>query len=65
MSCSTSIPGDGAGAFIEYESGGTYHVTTSCDVGQGWRLLLGHRGDAAGGAALSASRRSIWKATIR
>src|SRR5215203_6098012 len=28
-------PGVGAGAFIEYETGGTYHVTTSCDVGQG------------------------------
>jgi hypothetical protein len=25
-------PGDGAGAFFEYESGGTYHVTTSCDT---------------------------------
>lgn len=27
-------PGDGAGAFIEYETGGTYHVTTSCDAAQ-------------------------------
>lgn len=25
-------PGIGAGAFIEYESGGQYRVTTSCDV---------------------------------
>jgi hypothetical protein len=25
-------PGDGAGAFIEYEAGGFYHVTTSCDA---------------------------------
>jgi hypothetical protein len=24
--------GEGAGAFIEYESGGTYHVTTTCDL---------------------------------
>jgi hypothetical protein len=27
-------PGDGAGAFIEYEAGGNYHVTTSCDVAE-------------------------------
>jgi hypothetical protein len=25
-------PGDGAGAFIEYETGGLYHITTSCDA---------------------------------
>ena len=37
-------PGDGAGAFVEYEAGGTYHVTTSCDVGQGgdcyWDIVV-------------------------
>ncbi len=37
-------PGDGAGAFIEYESGGTYHVTTSCDVDNGgecsWDIVI-------------------------
>ncbi len=27
-------PGDGAGAFIEYETGGYYHVTTSCDAAE-------------------------------
>jgi hypothetical protein len=25
-------PGAGAGAFVEYEAGGIYHITTSCDV---------------------------------
>lgn len=37
-------PGDGAGAFIEYESGGTYHITTSCDVAGGvdcaWDIVV-------------------------
>jgi hypothetical protein len=37
-------PGEGAGAFIEYESGGTYHVTTSCDVTSGvdclWDIVI-------------------------
>lgn len=37
-------PAEGAGAFIEYESGGTYHVTTSCDVDNGgecaWDLVI-------------------------
>ena len=37
-------PGAGAGAFIEYDTGGTYHVTTSCDVGQGnacnWDIIV-------------------------
>lgn len=37
-------PGEGAGAFIEYESGGTYHVTTSCDVTSGvdclWDIVV-------------------------
>lgn len=28
-------PGAGAGVFVEYESGGTYHVTTSCDYASG------------------------------
>lgn len=44
-------PGDGAGAFVEYEAGGTYHVTTSCDVGQGgdcyWDIVVTPLGDAA------------------
>jgi hypothetical protein len=44
-------PGEGAGAFIEYEAGGTYHVTTSCDVGQGgacyWDIVVTPLGDAA------------------
>ena len=44
-------PGAGAGAFIEYESGGTYHVTTSCDVDQGgecyWDIVVTPLGDAA------------------
>ena len=43
-------PGVGAGAFIEYESGGTYHVTTSCDVGQGgacvWDIVVTPLADA-------------------
>jgi hypothetical protein len=38
------MPGQGAGTFIEYDSGGTYHVTTSCDSVNGnscsWDLLL-------------------------
>jgi len=37
-------PGVGAGAFIEYESGGVYHVTTSCDVASGsdclWDIVV-------------------------
>ena len=37
-------PGAGAGAFIEYDTGGTYHVSTSCDVAQGnpcyWDILV-------------------------
>jgi hypothetical protein len=37
-------PGDGAGAFIEYEAGGFYHVTTTCDVTSGvdclWDIVL-------------------------
>lgn len=44
-------PGAGAGAFIEYETGGTYHVTTSCDVGQGgdcyWDIVVTPLADAA------------------
>ncbi len=44
-------PGAGAGAFIEYESGGTYRVTTSCDVGQGsacnWDIVVTPLDDAA------------------
>jgi hypothetical protein len=43
-------PGAGAGAFIEYESGGTYHVTTSCDVEQGgscfWDIVVTPLADA-------------------
>lgn len=37
-------PGDGAGVFIEYETGGNYHVTTSCDVAQNgecfWDIIV-------------------------
>lgn len=37
-------PGAGAGAFFEYESGGTYHVTTSCDAAGSpaciWDILI-------------------------
>jgi hypothetical protein len=37
-------PGDGAGAFIEYEAGGNYHVTTSCDVAENgecyWDIIV-------------------------
>lgn len=44
-------PGVGAGAFIEYESGGIYHVTTSCDVDQGgscyWDIVVTTLNDAA------------------
>ena len=44
-------PGAGAGTFIEYESGGIYHVTTSCDVGQGadcyWDIVVTPLDDAA------------------
>lgn len=44
-------PGDGAGAFVEYETGGNYHVTTSCDVGQGgdcyWDIVVTPLDDAA------------------
>jgi hypothetical protein len=32
-------PGAGAGAFVEYEAGGTYHVTTSCDFSSGAECL--------------------------
>lgn len=35
--------GAGAGVFIEYEEGGTYRVTTSCDTGQGncyWDVIV-------------------------
>src|SRR3954469_10675498 len=42
-------PGAGAGAFIEYEAGGTYHVTTSCDTGQAcnWDIVVTPLDDAA------------------
>lgn len=42
-------PGAGAGAFIEYESGGIYHVTTSCDAGQAcnWDIVVTPLDDAA------------------
>jgi hypothetical protein len=44
-------PGAGAGAFIEYETGGNYHVTTSCDVGQGgdcfWDIIVTPLANAA------------------
>jgi hypothetical protein len=37
-------PGVGAGAFVEYESGGIYHITTSCDADQGstcfWDIVV-------------------------
>ncbi|HEY6079432.1 MAG TPA: hypothetical protein VIW29_11545 [Polyangiaceae bacterium] len=37
-------PGVGAGAFIEYESGGAYRISTSCDVAEGgpctWDILV-------------------------
>lgn len=37
-------PGEGAGAFIEYETGGIYHVTTTCDVASGvdclWDIVV-------------------------
>jgi hypothetical protein len=43
-------PGVGAGAFFEYESGGVYHVTTSCDVGSGsdcrWDIVVTPLNDA-------------------
>ena len=43
--------GAGAGVFIEYEAGGTYHVTTSCDVASGvecyWDIVVTPLGDAA------------------
>ena len=36
--------GAGAGLFVEYESGGTYHVTTACDADSGgecyWDVLV-------------------------
>jgi hypothetical protein len=36
--------GDGAGTFVEYEAGGTYHITTSCDADNGgdclWDILV-------------------------
>jgi hypothetical protein len=31
--------GEGAGAFVEYEAGGTYHITTSCDADNGGDCL--------------------------
>ncbi len=44
-------PGVGAGAFVEYEAGGTYHVTTSCDVEQSgdcyWDIVVTPLADAA------------------
>ena len=44
-------PGAGAGAFIEYDAGGTYHVTTSCDFDQGsacnWDIVVTPLDDAA------------------
>ena len=44
-------PGAGAGVFIEYEAGGTYHLTTSCDVGQGgdclWDIVVTPLANAA------------------
>lgn len=37
-------PGAGAGTFVEYEAGGTYHVTTSCDADSGadcyWDIVV-------------------------
>lgn len=36
-------PGVGAGAFIEYASGGTYRITTSCDAANGdcyWDIVV-------------------------
>lgn len=36
-------PGAGAGAFIEYASGGTYRISTSCDAAQGdcyWDIVV-------------------------
>ncbi len=36
--------GVGAGAFVEYEAGGTYHITTSCDSDNGsdclWDIVV-------------------------
>lgn len=34
--------GVGAGAFVEYEAGGTYHITTSCDSGSDclWDIMV-------------------------
>jgi hypothetical protein len=47
-------PGAGAGAFIEYDAGGTYHVTTSCDVTGGsdcyWDIIVTPLDGAALGA---------------
>jgi hypothetical protein len=44
-------PGAGAGAFIEYASGGTYRITTSCDVAQGsncyWDIVVTPLNNAA------------------
>jgi len=43
--------GAGAGAFVEYESGGTYHVTTSCDIDPAgecyWDIVVTPLADAA------------------
>jgi len=42
-------PGEGTGAFIEYASGGTYRVTTSCNAEQSdcyWDILVTPLGDA-------------------
>jgi hypothetical protein len=47
-------PGLGAGAYIEYESGGTYYVTTSCDAEQSgvcyWDIIVTPLGDATVGS---------------
>ncbi len=44
-------PGAGAGTFVEYDAGGTYHVTTSCDIAQGsacnWDIIVTPLHDAA------------------
>jgi hypothetical protein len=47
--------GDGAGAFIEYEAGGTYHVTTSCDADNGGDCLWDIVVTPVGGAITSAA----------
>jgi hypothetical protein len=46
--------GLGAGAYIEYESGGTYHVTTSCDAETSgvcyWDIVVTALGDTTVGS---------------